>query len=192
MTTSPDPDLTRLLLAWGDGDREALDRLMPLVYAELHGLARRYLRGQRRDVGLQTTALVNEAYLRLIDAGRVQWQNRAHFFGISARLLRQILVDIARSRDTQKRGGHARHVPLEEALAAGPAPDEDLVALDEALKELAAFDARKAEVVELRFFGGLTLEEAAEALDVSPETIKRDWRLARSWLRRRLEGGAGE
>jgi RNA polymerase sigma factor (TIGR02999 family) len=184
---SPAPqEVTQLLLAWSAGDPEALARLMPLVHAELHRLAKQYMRGERPDPALQTTALVNEAFLRLVDAREVRWQNRAHFFAVSARLLRQILVDFARSRGYQKRGGGARHVPLDEALAFGQERDEDLVALDDALRALAAVDARKSQVVELRFFGGLSVEETAEILQVSPETVRRDWRLAKAWLRRHL------
>jgi RNA polymerase sigma factor (TIGR02999 family) len=186
---TPPQDVTRLLLAWGDGDESALAELVPLVHAELKRLARRYLRGERPGHPLQTTALVNEAYLRLVDARRVRWQNRAHFFGVSARLIRQILVDAARERGYQKRGGGVRHVPLDEGLAAGGGRDFDLMALDEALRSLADLDGRKGRVVELRFFGGLTVEEAADILQVSPETVQRDWRLAKAWLRRRLSGG---
>ena len=186
MPTPAPQEVTQLLLAWSEGDEEALARLVPLVHAELHRLARRYLRGERPGHPLQTTALVNEAYLRLIDARQVRWQNRAHFFGVSARLLRRILVDFARQRGYQKRGGGACHVSLDEALAVGRKPDEDLLALDEALQALAAVDARKGQVVELRFFGGLSVDETAEVLAVSAETVRRDWRLARAWLKRRL------
>jgi RNA polymerase sigma factor (TIGR02999 family) len=186
MPTPPPRDVTRLLLAWNGGDEAALAQLMPLVYAELRRLARRHLRGERGGHTLQTTALVNEAYLRLIDAGQVRWQNRAHFFAVSARLIRRILVDNARARDTRKRGGAARRVALDEALVVGCEPDDDLMALDEALRALTDLDARKGQVVELRFFGGLTVEESAEVLQVSPETVRRDWRLARAWLHRRL------
>jgi RNA polymerase sigma-70 factor, ECF subfamily len=188
---TPPQDVTRLLLAWGEGDEAALAELMPLVHAELKRLARRCLRGERPGHPLQTTALVNEAFLRLVDARRVRWQNRAHFFAVSARLIRQILVDFARERGCQKRGGDARHVPFDETVAVSGEPDLDLAALDEALQALAALDARKGRVVELRFFGGLSVEEAAEVLQVSPETVRRDWRLAKAWLRRRLsEGGS--
>jgi len=180
------PDITRLLLAWSEGDESALAQLMPLVYAELHRLARRYLRSERADHPLQTTALVNEAYLRLIDVRQVRWQNRAHFFAVSARLMRRILVDFARERGYQKRGGGIHHVSFDEALVVGREPDESLVALDEALSGLAEFDPRKSQVVELRFFGGLSIEETAEVLHVSAETVRRDWRLAKAWLRRYL------
>jgi RNA polymerase sigma factor (TIGR02999 family) len=191
---TPTPqDVTRLLQAWGAGDEAALAALVPLVHAELKRLAKRYMRGEGPGHPLQTTALVNEAYLRLVGAREVQWQNRAHFFAVSARLIRQVLVDVARERGYQKRGGGARHVPLDEAAVAAVGRDVDLIALDEALAALAEQDARKARVVELRFFGGLTADEAAEVLQVSPETVHRDWRLAKAWLRRRLAGEeAGE
>ena len=179
-------EITRLLLAWSEGDRDALDRLAPLVYAELRRLAKSYMRKERAGHTLQTTALINEAYLRLIDAGQVEWRNRAHFFGVAARAMRQILVAMARERGCQKRGGGARRVSLDEAMVIDAGPDEDLVALDESLEALAEFDGRKAQVVEMRFFGGLTEAEIAAALDVSSETVRRDWRLARSWLRRKL------
>jgi RNA polymerase sigma factor (TIGR02999 family) len=184
-------DVTQLLLAWSDGEQSALEELMPLVLGELRRLAGRFLRQERPGHTLQPTALVNEAYLRLIDARHVRWQNRAHFFAISARLMRQILVDSARERDAQKRGGGKALVNLDEALMIGQQPDEDLVALDDALCALAEIDPRKSQVVDLRFFGGLNIEETAEVLKVSPETVKRDWRMARSWLRRRLNAGAG-
>ncbi len=189
MPTLASHEVTQLLLAWSGGDRAALDRLIPLVHAELHGLAKRYMRRERAEHTLQTTALINEAYVRLINAQEVHWQNRAHFFAIAARLMRQILVDFARERGYQKRGGAARRVDFEEALLVSQGRDEDLVALDEALSALAEFDARKGRVVELRFFGGLSIEETAEALKVSPETVRRDWRLAKSWLLRRLTEG---
>jgi RNA polymerase sigma factor (TIGR02999 family) len=186
---APLDDVTQLLLAWSEGDKAALDRLMPLVYSELHDLADIFLRRERSDHSLQATALVNEAYLRLVDVQRVQWENRAHFFAISARLLRQILVDFARKRSYQKRGAGIKHISLEATLLVGEQPDEDLAALDEALEKLAEIDVRKSRVVELRFFGGLSVEEAAEVLEVSVETVKRDWRFARSWLKRQLSEG---
>ena len=193
MPTPESHEVTQLLLAWSAGDRAALDRLIPLVHAELHTLAKRFMRRERAGHTLQTTALINEAYMRLIDAQEVRWQNRAHFFAIAARLMRQILVDFARARGYQKRGGAARRVELDEALVVSPGRNEDLVALDEALNALAEVDARKSRVVELRFFGGLNLEETAEALKISPDTVRRDWRLAKSWLLRRLsEGGQDE
>ena len=185
-------EITRLLLAWGEGDKEALDRLAPLVYAELRRLAKSYMRKERAGHTLQTTALIHEAYLRLINAGQVEWRNRAHFFGVAACAMRQILVAMARERGCQKRGGGARQVSLDEAMVIDAGPDEDLVALDEGLEALAQFDGRKAQVVEMRFFGGLTEAEIAAALDVSSETVRRDWRLARSWLRRKLSEGQND
>jgi RNA polymerase sigma factor (TIGR02999 family) len=179
-------EVTSLLLAWRGGDETALRRLTPLVHGELQRLARHYMRGERHDHTLQATALVNEAYLRLVDASQVQWQDRHHFYGVTARLMRQILVDFARSRGYQKRGGASRRVDLEPSMAVTASPNEDIVALDQALVALAAVDPRKAEVVELRFFGGRSVQETAEILQVSPETIKRDWRLAKAWLRRKL------
>jgi RNA polymerase sigma-70 factor (ECF subfamily) len=181
-------EVTALLMAWGGGDQSALDRLVPLVHAELHRLARRQMSRERRDHTLQTSALVNEAYLRLVDLSRVRWQDRAHFFGMSARLMRRILVDHARSRNSLKRGAAGEKAPFEEALVVSDEPAVDLVALDDALKALEAFDLRKSRVIEMRFFGGLSVEETAEALRVSPETVKRDWRLAKLWLLRELDG----
>ncbi len=179
-------EITQLLLAWGAGEEEALQKLAPLVYAELHSLARRYMAGERVGHTLQTTALVNEAYLRLVDTSRVQWQNRAHFFAVSAQLMRRILVDFARSRNYAKRGGAARRVSLDEAPPIALERGAELIALDDALVALSAFDPRKAKVVELRFFGGLTEDEVAEVLKVSSDTVTRDWRLAKVWLRREL------
>ncbi|HMV50478.1 MAG TPA: ECF-type sigma factor, partial [Blastocatellia bacterium] len=161
-------EVTALLLAWNGGDQQALDRLIPIVHAELHRLAHRCLRREAPGHGLQTTVLVNEAYLRLVDAGQVQWQNRAHFFAVSARLMRRILVDLARHRDYQKRGGAVQHIALDDVLHIGEQRDEDLVALDDALRALAEVDARKEQVIELRFFGGLSVEETAAVLQVSP------------------------
>ncbi len=186
MTTPSTQDLTHLLLAWREGDEEALEKLVPLVYEELQRLAHRYMAGEHRQVTLQTTALVNEAYLRLVDSQKVQWQNRAHFFAVSAQLMRRILVDFARSRRAQKRGGRAQKVSLDDALLGMAGRGEDLIALDEALQALAAFDPRKGQVVELRFFGGLSVKETSEVLKVSEDTILRDWRLARVWLLREL------
>jgi RNA polymerase sigma factor (TIGR02999 family) len=186
MQTPEQQEVTALLLAWNEGDSRALERLTPLVYGELRRLARHYMRRERVGHSLQTTGLIHEAYLRLIDASQVQWQNRAHFFAVSARLMRRILVDAARERGYQKRGGGAHQVELDEAMAIGDQCEEELLALDEALNALAEIDARKAQVIELRFFGGLSVEETAEALHVSTETIKRDLRLAKSWLRRRM------
>jgi RNA polymerase sigma factor (TIGR02999 family) len=179
-------EVTQLLMAWNDGDQSALERLIPLVHAELHRIARRYMRNERAGHTLQTSALINEAYLRLIDAQQVHWQNRAHFFGIAAQLMRRVLVDFARSRGYKKRGGGALQVSLDETMVITKERGEDLVALDEALSALSELDERKGRVVEMRFFGGLSEKEIAEALTVSQETVRRDWRLAKSWLRRRL------
>jgi RNA polymerase sigma factor (TIGR02999 family) len=182
-------EITQLLLAWNAGDAQALDQLMPLVHDELHLLAHRYMAGERDGHPLQTTALVNEAYLRLIDSSRVRWQNRAHFFAVSAQLMRRILVDVARARRQLKRGGDAVQVSLDEALTVSTQPGADLIALDDALTALAAFDERKSKVVELRFFGGLTVEETAEVLKVSVMTVMRDWGLAKAWLLREMDRG---
>jgi RNA polymerase sigma factor (TIGR02999 family) len=179
------PAVTELLLAWSNGDESALQQLIPLVRVELRRLARRHMRAERGGHTLQTTALVNEAYLRLIDVGRVRWQDRAHFFAMSARLMRRILVDHARARAFVKRGGGARVIPFDEA-AVSFERSADLVALDDALQALAAVDARKSQVVELRFFGGLSVKETAAALDVSPETVMRDWGVAKAWLLREV------
>jgi RNA polymerase sigma factor (TIGR02999 family) len=183
----PTEDITRLLRAWSDGDEAALDRLVPLVEAELRRLARACMGRERKDHTLQPTALVNEAFLRFAGARRVCWQDRAHFMGIAARLMRRVLVDHARSRTYQKRGGGGKRVPLDDIQLAVD-PPLDMVELDRALAAFAQIDARASAVVELRFFGGLTLEETAEVLHVSAETVKRDWRLARLWLLRELSG----
>jgi RNA polymerase sigma factor (TIGR02999 family) len=179
-------EITRLLQAWSEGDKRALDRLVPLVYEELHRLAHHYMACERSGHTLQTSALLNEAYLRLVDSPKLSWQDRAHFFAVSGQVMRRILVDWARSRQASKRGGEARSLELEEALVVADAPGADFVALDDALKALAALDPRKSEAVELRFFGGLSVEETAEVLKVSPETVMRDWKFAKSWLRREL------
>ncbi|HVQ36637.1 MAG TPA: sigma-70 family RNA polymerase sigma factor [Pyrinomonadaceae bacterium] len=188
MTESP-KGVTQLLVAWGDGDAAARDELMPLVYEELRRLAHRYMGRERSDHTLQTSGLVNEAYLRLIDQSQVRWQNRAHFFGIAAEMMRRILVDYARSRGYAKRGGKARQVTLDEAAIVSRERAADVVALDEALTGLAEFDMRKSRIVELRFFGGLSIEETAEVLAVSPGTVMRDWTLAKAWLRREMTSG---
>ena len=177
-------------MAWNEGDEAALAQLMPIVHNELRRQARRYIAGERRGHTLQATALVNEAYLRLIEVKRVRWQNRAHFFAMAARLMRRILVDFARSKAYQKRGANAHKVSLDEALLVGGDPSRDLIALDDALKALATIDARKGQVVELRFFGGLTVVETAEILKVSPDTVMRDWSLAKAWLHRELRKSA--
>jgi len=183
---SPRPHVTELLLAWGSGDRSALDQLVPIVHEELRRLARLQMRAERDNHTLQTTALVNEAFLRLVDLHRIRWQDRAHFLALSARLMRRILVDHARARSYQKRGGGAVNVTLDEALVGSAERGADLLALDDALEDLARVDARKSQVVELRFFGGLSVEETAQALKVSPETVTRDWRLAKVWLLREI------
>ena len=185
MTPAPH-EITGLLVAWGGGDESALERLIPLVYDELRQLAHRYMRRERPGHSLQTTALVNEAYLRLVDWKEVQWQNRAHFFAVSAKMMRRILVDFARDRQYLKRGGGALQVSLAEASAFTDCRSSDLVALDEALTALTEMDQRKGQVVEMRFFGGLSVKEVAEVLKVSEETVMRDWRLAKVWLFREL------
>jgi len=187
MPTPSPQDVTQLLLAWSQGEQTALEKLTPLVYKELHRLARRYMRGERPDHTLQTTALVNEAYLRLIDCSKVRWQNRAHFLAISAQVMRRVLVDMARSRNYQKRGGEAEKLPLDDALAVSDERSTDLVVLDDALSALATVDPRKSQVVELRFFGGLSAQETAEVLKVSPDTVLRDWKLAKVWLLREMK-----
>jgi RNA polymerase sigma factor (TIGR02999 family) len=186
MTTHSPKEITRLLVAWGDGDESALAQLTPLIYEELHRLAHHYMSRERTGHTLQTTALVNEAYVRLIDWKNVRWQNRAHFFGVSAQLMRRILVDFARSRGYHKRGGGTRTIELDEAALVADDKGTDMVALDEALNSLAALDPRQSKVVELRFFGGLTNDEVAEVLQVSEGTVRRDWSLARAWLHREL------
>src|ERR1700730_11977372 len=180
-------DVSALLRAWSDGDQSGLKRLTPIVYDELHRLARRYMRRERPGHSLQTTALVNEAYMRLVDYERMQWQNRAHFFAVSAQLMRRILVEHAR-RHNLKRGGGVQHVSLEEAAVVDGDQDTDLVELDNAMNTLARIDPRKVQVVEMRFFGGLSVEEIAEVLKVSTVTVKRDWSTARTWLYRELTG----
>jgi len=184
---APSPQqVTQLLVAWGGGDRAALDELMPLVYEELRRLAHHYMSRERAGHTLQTSALINEAYLRLVDQKNINWQDRAHFFGIAARLMRQVLVEYARKRRYAKRGGEARRVPLDEAMIVSEERAADVVALDDALKSLAEIDPRQSQIVELRFFGGLSIEETAEVLGVSPGTVMRDWTLAKAWLRRAI------
>jgi len=187
----PCGQVSGLLRAWSDGDRAALDRLTPIVYDELHRLAQRYMKHERPGHSLQTTALVNEAYMRLVDYKGMQWQNRAHFFAVSAQLMRRILVEHAR-RHNLKRGGGVQHVSLEETAIMGGEESADLVALDEAMDALARLDPRKAQVVEMRFFGGLSVEETAEVLKVSSVTVMRDWNTAKAWLYRELTGGKND
>jgi len=185
--STPSPkEVTQLLLAWSDGDQAAFEKLTPLVYAELHRLARRYMRRERLGHTLQTTALVNEAYLRLIEASSVRWQDRAHFFAVSARVMRRILVDVARDKANLKRGGGTQRVSLDEALLVSPERSDNLMALDEALERLAILNSRQSQVVEMRYFGGLNEQEIAEVLKVSLRTVQQDWRLARLWLYREL------
>ena len=186
LMTPTSQEISQLLVAWGNGDQAARDELMPLVYEELRRLAHRYMDRERPGHTLQTSALVNEAYLRLIDQNDVHWQNRAHFFGIAAQMMRRILVDYARKRRYDKRGGGARTVPLDDAMIVSDERAADVVALDDALKSLAELDPRKSQIVELRFFGGLSIEETAEVLAVSPGTVMRDWTLAKAWLRREM------
>ena len=186
MRTSDSAEVTRLLLAWGAGDEGALDQLVPVVYRELHGMARRYMAEERPDHTLQASALVNEAYLKLVDVRQMQWQNRAQFFGVCAQMMRRILVDFGRRQRYLKRGAGVRPVTLNEDLVMAEAQTTNLPALDDALNALATMDPRKARVVELRFFAGLSVDETAEVLKVSPDTVVRDWRMAKVWLHREL------
>jgi RNA polymerase sigma-70 factor, ECF subfamily len=185
-----DGDVTGLLIAWSNGDQASLDRLVPLVYDELRRIAGRYMKGERQGHTIQATALVNEAYLRLVEIKRVRWQNRAQFFGVAARSMRRILVDAARARRSQKRGAGAEMVPFDEALVVSHEPDQSVIDVDEALQALTAMDERKGRVVELRYFGGLTVSETAEVLKVSPETVMRDWDFAKAWMSRELRRNA--
>jgi RNA polymerase sigma factor (TIGR02999 family) len=189
MMRSSRQNVTELLVAWSEGNQSALDDLTQLVYHDLHRLAHHYMRSERPGHLLQTTALINETYLRLIDWKDVHWKNRAHFIGICAQLMRRILVDFARSQSSAKRGGKAKRAQLDEAAAVSVQPDTELVAIDEALKELAEIDARKSKVVELRFFGGLSVDQTAEVMDISPRTVMREWSLAQAWLHDQLQGG---
>ncbi len=188
---SPEPttEVTNLLLAWNGGDQLALGKLMDIVYKDLHRAAHRYMLGERSSHTLQTTALIHEVYLRLIGVQRVNWQNRSHFLAICARLMRRVLVDYARLRHSEKRGAAAPHLSLDETLSIGAQSDPDLLALDDALESLSKVDLRKADVVDLRFFGGLSVEETATALSISAETVMRDWKLAKVWLLREMGQG---
>jgi RNA polymerase sigma factor (TIGR02999 family) len=188
MKTQTQADVTRLLVNWTNGDKKALEALMPLVYGELHRLAKRYLRRERSDHTLQSTALVHEAYMRMVDQKGVQWQNRAHFFAVASQIIRRILVDHARTHNAEKRGGGACKLALDEAIGVSQKRDLNLVALDDSLKCLAEMDPQQSRIVELRFFGGLSIEEAAEVLGISPATVKRDWAVAKAWLYRDLSG----
>jgi len=192
MTTESPEEVTLLLLAWSDGDKAALDKLVPLVYEELHRLAHRYISRERPGNTLQTTALAHEAYLRLIDGKSVRWQNRAHFFAVAAQTMRRILVDLARTRQNLKCGGGAQQVTLDGVLVASPERGTDMLALDEALGRLAALNPRQSQVVELRYFGGLTDEEVGEVIKISPRTVRSDWRLAKVWLYRELSKGISD
>ncbi|MDQ3649481.1 MAG: sigma-70 family RNA polymerase sigma factor [Acidobacteriota bacterium] len=183
---TPPSDITRLLLAWSDGDQAALEKLLPLIEQELHRIARRYMRRENPGHTLQTTALVNEAYFRLIDQRDVHWQNRAHFFGIAAQIMRRILMNYARDRQRDKRGGKAVQVSLSEVAVITEEKSDELIALDESLKRLAVIDERKCRVVELRYFGGLSVEETAEVLGISTITVARDWKMAKAWLAREI------
>jgi RNA polymerase sigma-70 factor (ECF subfamily) len=179
-------ELTELLLAWGNGDEEALARIAPLVHAELYRLAKRYMSRERPDHLLQTSALINEAYVRLIDWKAVRWQNRAHFFGVAAQMMRRILVDFARKRPKLEKDVEALNISLDEAMTVTTDKDADLLALDEALKSLGTIDERKSQIVELRFFGGLSVEETAEVMKIAPITVMREWNKAKAWLYREL------
>lgn len=192
MDSTSQHDVTQLLVAWGNGDQAARDRLMSVVYDELHRLAQRYMRRESPGHTLQTSALVNEAFLRLVDQKNVQWQNRAHFYGIAAQMMRRILVDYARSRSSSKRGGGVHELSLEETLIVSNERTAEVVAVHEALDELTKFDARKGQIVELRFFAGLSIEETAEVLGVSPGTVMRDWTLAKAWLRKEISPEASD
>ncbi len=188
MTRPPQHEITQLLAKWRDGNQSALDELYPLVYDELHRLARRYMSRERKGHTLQTTALINEAYVRLVDQKNVHWANRSHFFAISAQIMRRILIDHARRHLYAKRGGGAQQVSLEEVAAITPNPSRELVRLDDALKSLAEMDPRRSQVVELRYFGGLNNEEIAGVLNISANTVTRDWNMARAWLYQQLTG----
>lgn len=186
----PPTDITELLLCWSNGDRAALEKLLPLVERELHRLAHHYMRREHPDHTLQTTALVNETFIRLVDQNRVKWQNRAHFFGIAAQLMRRVLLNYARDKGRDKRGGGAYKVSLSEAEMMSDDASVELIALDEALQRLSAIDERKTQVVELRYFGGLSVKETAEVLKVSPVTVARDWDMAKAWLAREINHGS--
>jgi RNA polymerase sigma factor (TIGR02999 family) len=193
MPTPSSHDVTQLLKAWAAGDEQALEKLTPLVYEQLRRAAQHYMANERPGHTLQTTALVHEVYIRLVDCRHTNWQDRAHFLAVSAHLMRRILIDFARSRHSQKRGGAAAIIAFDEALTIGKQPDPNLLALDDALQSLAAVDVRKSKIVELKFFGGLTIDETAEVLRISAETVVRDWRLSKAWLLRQMtrENGVG-
>lgn len=183
-------EISQILRSWSDGDRQSRDELIASVYEELHKIASRYLRHERSDHTLQPTALVHEAYLKIVDISHITWQDRAHFFAVASNVMRQILVDHARAREAEKRGGEFRRIALEDAISfSNDKTDVDLLALDDALEQLSTFDDQQSRIVELRFFGGLTIEETAEVLGISPATVKREWTLARSWLYRKMNSG---
>lgn len=187
MSSQRTNEISRILKSWSDGDRQSRDELIASVYEELHKIASRYLRRERSDHTLQPTALVHEAYLKIVDISHITWQDRAHFFAVASNVMRQILVDHARAREAGKRGGEFRRIALEDAISfSSDRTDVDLLALDEALEQLSTFDEQQSRIVELRFFGGLTIDETAEVLDISPATVKREWTLARSWLYRKI------
>lgn len=192
MTTPFPADVPQLLAAWSDGDQDALNQLMPLVYDELHQMAHRYLRRERTDHTLQTTALVNEAYLKMVGQKELQWQSRAHFFAVASNIMRQILVDYARTQNRARRGGNAQQVPLDEALVVSNGRAAELLLLDDALKSLAKFDARKSRIAELRYFGGLSVEETATVLNVSAVTVMREWRVTKAWLLQEMSKGGAD
>ena len=189
MKTPAQDEISQLLLDWSDGDQKALDKLIPVVYQELHRLAHHYMRRERPGQTFQTTALVDEAYLRLVNYKRMRWQNRTHFFAIAAQVMRRILVEHARSRDSAKRGGGARNVSLEDSAVVSEGRSAEVIAINDALIDLEAWDARKGKIVELRFFGGLNIEETAEVMKISPTTVQREWRAAKAWLHRALTEG---
>ena len=192
LNKNADSDITKLLAGWGAGSHEALDQLVPIVYQELRRVAHLVLAGERRDVDLHTSVLVNEAFLKLNNVHRVEWQDRTHFFRFAARLMRRILVDLARRRNSDKRGGGLPHVVLEEELVVAPSRSEEVLAVDQALESLAALDDRKVRVVEMRFYAGLSVRETAAALEVSPETVQRDWRWTKAWLQREIKEAQGK
>jgi len=189
MESSESGDVTGLLRAWGSGDRAALDRLTPKVYDELRRMSRKYMKNERLGHTLQAAALVNDVYIRLVDAGSVDWKDRAHFFAVCSQMMRRILVDSARARGSRKRGGGAVRIDVEEACVGAPDRDASTIALDDALNALASFDPRKVQVIEMRYFGGWSVEETAEVLKISPQSVMRDWKLAKAWLTREMTGG---
>jgi RNA polymerase sigma factor (TIGR02999 family) len=191
MPPSESGEVTKLLRAWGSGDRDALDRLTPRVYDELRRMSRKYMRNERVGHTLQATALVNDVYVRLVDVGSVDWKDRAHFFAVCAQMMRRILIDSARARNAGRRGGGAVKIDVEDVCVGAPDRDASTIALDDALSALASLDPRKVQVIELRYFGGLSVEETAEILKISPQSVMRDWKLAKAWLAREMAGPSG-